>query len=416
MSRIDIRGVIVPSNYDSEWAQKYIEKGVITPESRFRTALAAAPVNEPLHIYINSPGGSVFAGNEMINAINAWAAQHKQPVEITIGAMAASMAAAMLVQVRSVKVSAHNNSKIMFHGAWTETVGGEGAHRDEADLLAKINADLKTALVARFNLSPEKVDGWFAEGRMGWLDAKEAKLIGLVKEIVDADDAPQKIERGAFAMLTERGMKIAAALEPEMVEDETTEAKANEGGDKDQGETKPDSENAEGQEPEAGTGTAGSGTEGTDGPGDETVSDDVAALTDKLHEMQAQIKELDAASKSWQGRYDKAQVEIQGLKTAAIESEKAHDAAVNALKQDHEKQISGVNEKHVKECSERDSKIAGLESRLSKYTLNALGVQSGQDSDLSWPDALRKCNNDFAEAKKQYPGAHARAMLKQKKG
>jgi ClpP class serine protease len=46
---------------------------------------------ESVEVEINSPGGSVFAGAEMINAIKA-AARDGREVEITVGAMAASMA------------------------------------------------------------------------------------------------------------------------------------------------------------------------------------------------------------------------------------------------------------------------------------------------------------------------------------
>ena len=39
MTRINLRGVIVPSIYDTDWTQEYITKGIITPESAFRREL-----------------------------------------------------------------------------------------------------------------------------------------------------------------------------------------------------------------------------------------------------------------------------------------------------------------------------------------------------------------------------------------
>jgi len=71
MSRINLRGVIVPSEYDASWADGYIEKGIILPESRFRSMLAEASKAEPLTVYVNSPGGSVFSAGEMVNAVVA---------------------------------------------------------------------------------------------------------------------------------------------------------------------------------------------------------------------------------------------------------------------------------------------------------------------------------------------------------
>ena len=35
MNRIELRGVIVPSTYDNDWTETYIQKGIIIPESRF---------------------------------------------------------------------------------------------------------------------------------------------------------------------------------------------------------------------------------------------------------------------------------------------------------------------------------------------------------------------------------------------
>jgi ATP-dependent protease ClpP protease subunit len=212
MSKIEVRGIITPSYYDAEFFYSYIQRGVLTPESYFRKMLDSAAKTEPLEVYINSQGGSVFAGSEMINALNCWKLENRQPVNMTVGAIAASMAAAMLVFAAD-KVTVHSNSKLMFHGAQTGTEGGEGAHQDASDLLKKINAELKTVLISRYKLTPEQVETWFAEGRMGWLSAAEAKAIGLANEIIGTEDAENKDAAIVFKNMTEQGMKLAACLE-----------------------------------------------------------------------------------------------------------------------------------------------------------------------------------------------------------
>ena len=50
MTRIELRGVIVPSSYDMEWAKGYIDKGMFMPESRFRAMIDAAPKDQPLEV------------------------------------------------------------------------------------------------------------------------------------------------------------------------------------------------------------------------------------------------------------------------------------------------------------------------------------------------------------------------------
>jgi ClpP class serine protease len=92
MSRIELRGVIVPSIYDQDFMEEYIAKGILMPESRFRKMLAEASKTEPLSVYINSPGGSVFAAFEMVNAAVEWKIANSQPLQIVVGAMAASAA------------------------------------------------------------------------------------------------------------------------------------------------------------------------------------------------------------------------------------------------------------------------------------------------------------------------------------
>ena len=146
----------------------------------------------------------------MINAVREWKLQNNQPVTITVGSICASMASAIVVFAAD-KVRVHQNSKIMFHGASTETMGGEGAHQDASELLGRINAEVKTVLVNRFNLSPEQVEGWFSEGRMGWIDSKQALEMGLADEIIGVDDSENKDVSDVIKM-AEQGMELAACF------------------------------------------------------------------------------------------------------------------------------------------------------------------------------------------------------------
>lgn len=205
---IEIRGVIVGADYDMDYMFRYIHRGLITPESYFRRELAKAPTGEPLDVYINSPGGSVFAGYEMINALRSWQEGTGQSVNVTLGGMAASMAAYMAAYFGPVR--AHANTKIMYHGASAGVWGGSSAMRDEAKLLDDINAELQTMLVTRYALDSDRVAEWFAEGRQGWLTAREAQTAGLVYEIIDAQAAmPER----AAAGVEDRSGRIAACWE-----------------------------------------------------------------------------------------------------------------------------------------------------------------------------------------------------------
>jgi ATP-dependent Clp protease, protease subunit len=209
MKRIEIRGVIVPSAYDCAWLADYIAKGLFTPESRIRAALAES--NDDVELYINSQGGSVFAGNEMINALKQFKATGKK-LEITVGAMAASMAANIVAMAGADRVRAFANSKFMFHGAYGLTEGGKGAHEDSAAMLASINNDVIAKLLTLPGAKKPEIKGWFEEGRMGWLSAKQALDLGLISEIADAQDAPIAAmdKEAAAKMLETSGLDVAA--------------------------------------------------------------------------------------------------------------------------------------------------------------------------------------------------------------
>ena len=219
MKRIEIRGVIAPSSCDQEWYKDLIAKGMITPENRIREALATA--GDDVELYINSRGGSVFSGNEIVNALKTFKATGKR-LEITVGAMAASMAANIVAMAGADRVKAFSNAKFMFHGAIGGTEGGKGAHEDSAALLDSVNADVVATLTALPKAKKSEVKGWFEEGRAGWLSAKQALDMGLIHEIVDATDAPlASLEKDAAQKMLEAGFDVAALDFEEPVENVT---------------------------------------------------------------------------------------------------------------------------------------------------------------------------------------------------
>ena len=213
MTRIlNIRGVIVDSSYDCEWAASYIERGIITPESHFRRQLAEArEAGDAIEIRVCSQGGDVVAGGEIANAIR----EYPCPKQIVVGSFAASMAA-NIVLTAGCPVLAHRNSILLYHGAWSVAIGGSGAMEDEARILDLINEPIKEALVAH-GVPPETVDRGFSEGRAYTMGAREALSYGIVDTILDDDAAPcedpERLDPDAMAELQSHSdtLPIAAA-------------------------------------------------------------------------------------------------------------------------------------------------------------------------------------------------------------
>jgi lambda repressor-like predicted transcriptional regulator len=108
----------------------------------------------------------------------------------------------------------------MFHGATSATEGGKSAHADSAELLGKINAEFTAKLVAQ-GIPAETVSEWMGEGRMGWLNAGEAKAYGIIDSITgEAESEPAMVALDIAACLEKEGVcipenaKETAAISP----------------------------------------------------------------------------------------------------------------------------------------------------------------------------------------------------------
>lgn len=422
MNKIEIRGVIVPSNYDLEWMRPYIEKGVVTPESYVRKQIANSDKEKPLELYINSPGGSVFAAYEIINTLAAWRMDNNQPVNITVGAMAASAASAIAI-LSGANLKAFRNSKLMFHGAWTETVGGAEAHEDTAALLEQINADIKAALVGKFNVPVNVVDQWFAEGRQGWISSAEAVDYGMVSEIVDGDDEEIEFVDGDIAGIEANGLAIAALVKPAemridepaasaveiaMVADnpaavleETNDDDRGKPADEDEaGASAPADEPAPADEQPADQPAEAAGEPDAAGePAAAAAADPVAIPVEEQVEIQlqerlaqhkqqfgdllAKYEHTEAQRKEMQSRYDR-EVELRAKDHTQFETRLA--AMADALKQ--------------------------ANARLTKLTLGSLTFSPVIET---WAEALAACDGDYAKARKQHPDAYKTFMQRNNK-
>lgn len=177
--KVKIQGTIVSPDYDDGFFDSWIDKGVITPSSRVVGSIENA--TEPIDLYINSYGGDVFAGGEMMIALLKASAAGKL-ASVEVGTLAASMAANIVAALRAngVPVTANANSELMFHGCYTETIGGAQHHEDVAESLRNVNE----SVIANLNrIGITECRAWFAEGREKWIGAEDGLAMGLFSEI-----------------------------------------------------------------------------------------------------------------------------------------------------------------------------------------------------------------------------------------
>ena len=433
MSKIEIRGVIVPSDYDTEWAIEYIERGLITPESYFRRMLDEAATDEPLNVYVNSPGGSVFAANEMINAVRDWKMANNQTANVTVGAMAASAASAFCIMAADV-INAHSNAKMMFHGAYTLTIGGKEVHEDTADLLAKINGDIQTRLVSKYNLAPETVSEWFAEGREGWLTAGEMVDTGIAASVIEDDAEAIEFPIGAVNDIEQRGLGIAALLQAN-TDDAKYDCECMDCGHTESGDehcadlTCSECGGQMRRADRPGRGRQESGMEVDDASDDTTEDveadgdddDDTPAVAAEVTEPEAiedepepesevsadEPSETSEMTKDEQARFEAGRTMVMDEMVPKLESLQGKLAEADAQTRKMQSERDKITDEYAKAKDRHDGLVAEMteklkvaNDRLAKFLNGGLTFSPTAGS---WLEALKECGGDYAQAASRYP-------------
>jgi ATP-dependent Clp protease protease subunit len=134
--------------------------------------------SKDISIYINSPGGSVYAGLGMYDTM-----QFIKPDVATIcTGMAASMGAVLMCAGAEGKRSALPHSRIMIH----QPLGGAQGQASDIEITAreilKLKDELYQIISKHSGQSMEKVTS--DSDRDYWMKAEEAKAYGMIDEIL----------------------------------------------------------------------------------------------------------------------------------------------------------------------------------------------------------------------------------------
>lgn len=136
-------------------------------------------------LHLNSPGGEIFDGLAIFNAIK----QHKATVTVYVDGLAAS--AASFIAQAGDKVVMARNAQMMIHDGIAVCYGNEEAMRETADLLSKISDNI--ADIYAYAAGKRGFDTTLAQFRNFmreevWYTGAEAVENGLADEVSDADD------------------------------------------------------------------------------------------------------------------------------------------------------------------------------------------------------------------------------------
>ena len=131
-----------------------------------------------ISIYINSPGGSVYAGLGIYDTMQFI----QSPVATICTGMAASMAAVLLVAGAEGRRSALPHSRVMIH----QPLGGAQGQASDIEITAreimKLKKELYTIISEHSHTDFDKV--WADSDRDYWMTAEEAKEYGMIDRVL----------------------------------------------------------------------------------------------------------------------------------------------------------------------------------------------------------------------------------------
>jgi ATP-dependent protease ClpP protease subunit len=153
------------------WGEGVTAKSVVA-------ALADAG-DKPVVARINSPGGDVFDGMAIYNALRG----HAAGVTVRVDGLAASAASVIAMAGECTMAQA---SQMMIHNSWALAIGNKADMRKMADTMDKIDGQMAAVYAAKSGRPAEDMQALMDAET--WLTAQEAVDAGLA----DAMDAPAK--------------------------------------------------------------------------------------------------------------------------------------------------------------------------------------------------------------------------------
>lgn len=175
MAKVNIKGPIVSDN--DAWIYEWLGIKATCPKI-VNDAIDKAN-GEDLEVIINSGGGSVFAASEIYTALKSYMGN----VTVKIVGMAAS--AASVIAMAGKKVMMTPTGQMMIHNV---TTYAEGDYRDmehTADILKTANDTIANAYRLKSGKTQEELLALMDDET--WMDAKKAKELGLIDEIMFED-------------------------------------------------------------------------------------------------------------------------------------------------------------------------------------------------------------------------------------
>lgn len=144
-----------------------------------------------INLRINSPGGDVFDGVAIANAVR----NHSATVNTYVDGLAASIAS--IIALAGDTVTMAKGSFLMIHDPWAGVIGTAEDMRQTAGVLDKIRDQLQEIYVERSGLDADRVRQMMADET--WMNADDAINLGFADSRAQQAAASAAFDLSAFA-------------------------------------------------------------------------------------------------------------------------------------------------------------------------------------------------------------------------
>ncbi len=153
----------------------------------FNNKMKSIKEDEDITLEINSYGGDVFLGIDIMNSLRS----HQGKVTVIVTGIAAS--AASVIAMGADEIQMYSNTQLMIHNAWTFAAGNAKELRKVADDLESIGESMLASYTHR--VDADTVRNLLDEET--YMSAKKAKELGFIDSIVD--DNAEEVESKIFS-------------------------------------------------------------------------------------------------------------------------------------------------------------------------------------------------------------------------
>lgn len=160
--------------------------GTVTSAQIAQELMTATATYENINIRINSIGGEVYAGIAIFNALRASEAN----ITLYVDGVAASMASVIALCGKPVYMSRY--ARLMLHCV---SGGCYGNTKDMKDMIAEMESledTLCDMYASKLGKDKESIKATYFDGKDHWLTAAEAKNLGFIDGIYDAEPVPEE--------------------------------------------------------------------------------------------------------------------------------------------------------------------------------------------------------------------------------